>query len=136
MEALYPTTTPVGSAPNALPAGADASYWDQWKGYNQLSRFKWDAEASALDMSTQQDIIRVEVQRGQCCHVAGDVAFDNDGNLLLATGALAIVVWPAEAVWHVPAGELLAAATVVVGAICVWQLLVALSAGSLRSHPR
>jgi len=57
-------------------------------------------------------------------------------NLLLATGALAIVVWPAEAVWHVPAGELLAAATVVVGAICVWQLLVALSAGSLRSHPR
>ncbi len=57
-------------------------------------------------------------------------------NLLLAAGALAIVVWPAEAVWHVPAGELVAAATVVVGAICVWQLLVALSAGSLRSHPR
>ena len=57
-------------------------------------------------------------------------------NLLLAAGALVLVVWPAEAVWHVPAGELLAAATVVVGAICVWQLLVALSAGSLRSHPR
>ena len=26
------------------------------------------------------------MQRGQCCHVAGDIAFDNDGNLLLATG--------------------------------------------------
>lgn len=86
MVAPYPATTPTGSAPQQLPAGADASYWDQWKGYNQLSRFKWDAEANALDMSTQQDIIKVEVQRGQCCHVAGDVAFDNDGNLLLATG--------------------------------------------------
>ncbi|WP_400997479.1 PQQ-dependent sugar dehydrogenase [Agromyces sp. GXQ0307] len=86
MEAPYPETTPAGSAPNTLPAGADASYWDQWKGYNQLSRFKWDAETSSLDMSTQQDIIRVEVQRGQCCHVAGDVAFDDEGNLLLSTG--------------------------------------------------
>lgn len=86
MEAPYPTTTATGSAPNTLPAGADASYWDQWKGYNQLSRFKWNAETSSLDLSTQQNIIKVEVQRGQCCHVAGDVAFDNDGNLLLATG--------------------------------------------------
>lgn len=86
MEAPYPTTTPSGSAPNTLPAGADESYWNQWKGYNQLSRFKWDADANALDMTTQQDIIKVEVQRGQCCHVAGDVAFDKDGNLLLSTG--------------------------------------------------
>jgi glucose/arabinose dehydrogenase len=86
MVAPYPLTTPTGSAPNTLPAGADASYWDQWKGYNQLSRFKWDDSTNSLDLSTQQDIIRVEVQRGQCCHVAGDVAFDKDGNLLLATG--------------------------------------------------
>ncbi len=86
MTAPYPATTPTGSAPNTLPAGADASYWDQWKGYNQLSRFKWNAETSSLDLATEQVIIKVEVQRGQCCHVAGDVAFDNDGNLLLATG--------------------------------------------------
>ena len=26
-------------------------------------------------------------------------------NLLLAAGALALVVWPAEALWHVPAGD-------------------------------
>ncbi|WP_336922230.1 PQQ-dependent sugar dehydrogenase [Aquipuribacter sp. SD81] len=82
----YPTTTPSGSAPNTLPAGADLSYWDQWLGYNQLSRFKWDAEAGALDLSTEQKIIQVEVQRGQCCHVAGDVAFDAEGNLYLSTG--------------------------------------------------
>lgn len=82
----YPTTTPTGSAPNSLPAGADESYWDQWLGYNQLSRFKWDAEAHALDLSTEQKIIEVEVQRGQCCHVGGDVGFDAKGNLYLGTG--------------------------------------------------
>ncbi|MFB7892262.1 PQQ-dependent sugar dehydrogenase [Microbacterium sp. NPDC056044] len=86
MVAPYPATTATGSAPNTLPAGADASYWNQWLGYNQLSRYQWDDAAGALDLGTRQDIIRVEVQRGQCCHVAGDVAFDKDGNLLLATG--------------------------------------------------
>jgi glucose/arabinose dehydrogenase len=86
MTAPYPATTPTGSAPNTLPAGADESYWNQWKGYNQLSRFKWNAATSSLDLATEQKIIKVEVQRGQCCHVAGDVAFDNDGNVLLATG--------------------------------------------------
>src|SRR5690349_16319806 len=86
MTAPYPATTPTGSAPNSLPAGADASYWNQWKGYNQLSRFKWNAATSSLDLATEQVIIKVEVNRGQCCHVAGDVAFDKDGNVLLSTG--------------------------------------------------
>ncbi|WP_380166326.1 PQQ-dependent sugar dehydrogenase [Jannaschia sp. R86511] len=86
MEAPYPETTPTGSAPNTLPAGEDISYWDRWKGYNQLTRVKWDAEAGNLDMSTEQVIIKVEVQRGQCCHVAGDVAFDADGLVYLSTG--------------------------------------------------
>ncbi|MCD2440920.1 PQQ-dependent sugar dehydrogenase [Agromyces sp. SYSU K20354] len=86
MTAPYPATTPTGSAPNTLPAGADESYWNQWKGYNQLSRFQWDAETNSLDLASEQVIIKVEVQRGQCCHVAGDLAWDNDGNLLLSTG--------------------------------------------------
>jgi glucose/arabinose dehydrogenase len=86
MTAPYPTSTPTGSAPNSLPAGADASYWDQWKGYNQLSRFKWDDSADKIDLATEQVIIKVETQRGQCCHVAGDVDFDADGNLYLSTG--------------------------------------------------
>ncbi|WP_214110636.1 PQQ-dependent sugar dehydrogenase [Acrocarpospora catenulata] len=84
MTAPYPATTPTGSAPNSLPAGADESYWNQWKGYNQLSRFKWTG--SALDLSTEQVIIKVETQRGQCCHVAGDMDWDDEGNLYLATG--------------------------------------------------
>ncbi|MCK0116725.1 PQQ-dependent sugar dehydrogenase [Isoptericola sp. S6320L] len=82
----YPTTTPSGSAPNSLPEGEDESYWDQWKGYNQLSRFQWDAEAHALDLSTEQKILQVEVQRGQCCHVGGDIDFDAEGNVYLSTG--------------------------------------------------
>ncbi len=77
--------TPSGTAPQALPAGADeATYWQQWQGYNQLSRFKWTG--SELDLSTEQQILRVPVDRGQCCHVAGDVDFDAQGNLYLATG--------------------------------------------------
>ncbi|SDL00656.1 PQQ-dependent sugar dehydrogenase [Nonomuraea jiangxiensis] len=84
MTAPYPETTPVGSAPESLPAGADETYWNQWKGYNQLSRFKWTG--NALDLSTEQVIIKVETQRGQCCHVAGDLDWDADGNLYLATG--------------------------------------------------
>ncbi|PXY27727.1 PQQ-dependent sugar dehydrogenase [Prauserella muralis] len=84
MTAPYPETTPAGSAPNSLPAGADESYWDQWKGYNQLSRFKWTGDA--LDLGTEQVILKVEVQRGQCCHVAGDIDWDADGNLYLSTG--------------------------------------------------
>ena len=87
MTAPYVTTTPTGSAPNTLPAGQDpATYWDQWKGYNQLTRVKWDDAAGALDLATEQVIIKVEQQRGQCCHVAGDVDFDADGNVYLATG--------------------------------------------------
>ncbi|MFG1703305.1 PQQ-dependent sugar dehydrogenase [Nonomuraea sp. M3C6] len=84
MTAPYPETTPTGSAPESLPAGADETYWNQWKGYNQLSRFKWTG--SALDLATEQVIIKVGTQRGQCCHVAGDVDWDGDGNLYLATG--------------------------------------------------
>ncbi|WP_203884744.1 PQQ-dependent sugar dehydrogenase [Planotetraspora kaengkrachanensis] len=84
MSAPYPETTPTGSAPNSVPAGADESYWNQWKGYNQLSRFKWTGDA--LDLSTEQVVIKVETQRGQCCHVAGDMDWDADGNLYLATG--------------------------------------------------
>jgi glucose/arabinose dehydrogenase len=86
MTAPYPTSTPTGSAPNSLPAGADASYWDQWKGYNQLSRFRWDDASDQLDLASEQVLIKVETQRGQCCHVAGDVDFDADGNLYLSTG--------------------------------------------------
>ncbi|MCP0621793.1 PQQ-dependent sugar dehydrogenase, partial [Salmonella enterica subsp. enterica serovar Kentucky] len=40
----------------------------------------------ALDLTTKQDIIKVENNRGGGNHVAGDVDWDADGNLYLATG--------------------------------------------------
>ncbi|MFJ2441349.1 PQQ-dependent sugar dehydrogenase [Streptomyces sp. NPDC087658] len=79
-----PLTTPTGSAPLQLPAGQDDSYWKRWEGYDTLTRFKWTGDK--LDPSTAQEIIRVDSNRGQCCHVAGDVDFDADGNLYLSTG--------------------------------------------------
>ncbi|WP_413451056.1 PQQ-dependent sugar dehydrogenase [Georgenia phoenicis] len=83
----YPETTPAGNAPNSLPEGADPeTYWDQWLGYNVLSRFQWDAETSTLDLDSEQEIIKVDAQRGQCCHVGADMAWDAEGNLFLSTG--------------------------------------------------
>ncbi|MFJ1645730.1 PQQ-dependent sugar dehydrogenase [Streptomyces sp. NPDC088258] len=79
-----PLDTPTGSAPLQLPAGQDDSYWERWEGYESLTRFKWTGDE--LDLSTAQEIIRIPSNRGQCCHVAGDVDFDADGNLYLSTG--------------------------------------------------
>lgn len=79
-----PGNTPAGSAPNTLPAGQDESYWDQWVGVNRLSRFQWTGEG--LDLASEQQILDVEVQRGQCCHVGADFDWDADGNLYLGTG--------------------------------------------------
>ncbi|MFB9954516.1 PQQ-dependent sugar dehydrogenase [Cellulomonas denverensis] len=79
-----PGNTPAGNAPNTLPSGADESYWDQWVGVNRLSRFQWTGDA--LDLASEQKILDVEVQRGQCCHVGADFDWDADGNLYLGTG--------------------------------------------------
>lgn len=79
-----PLNTPAGSAPEKLPAGQTDAYWKQWEGYDSLARFKWTGDK--LDLSTAQEIIRVDTNRGQCCHVAGDVDFDSHGNLYLSTG--------------------------------------------------
>ena len=82
----YPEQTPQGSAPEELPEGEDESYWDQWLGYNVLSRFKFDPEEGTFDLDSEEEILKVTAQRGQCCHVGADIAFDNDGNLFLSTG--------------------------------------------------
>ncbi|MGW4294337.1 ThuA domain-containing protein [Micromonospora chersina] len=79
-----PLDTPTGSAPTT---STDPSAWDVWKGYFQLSRFKFvDGENPSLDLSTEQKILQVPVDRGACCHVAGDIAFDSKNNLWLVTG--------------------------------------------------
>jgi PKD repeat protein/glucose/arabinose dehydrogenase len=79
--------TPNGAAPNTA---ADLSAWDPWVGYFQLSRFKF-VEATAtepahLDLASEQQILRVDNNRGACCHVAGDIDFDSQNNLWMVTG--------------------------------------------------
>ncbi|WP_419998976.1 PQQ-dependent sugar dehydrogenase [Streptomyces boninensis] len=58
--------------------------WDRFKGHLQLSRYKFTGDK--IDMGSEQKIMQVPVDRGICCHVGGDIAFDSAGNLLLTTG--------------------------------------------------
>ncbi|MDF2731438.1 MAG: carbohydrate-binding protein, partial [Desertimonas sp.] len=81
----YPAQTPPGAAPTTA---ASISEWDKWKGYFQLSRFKFveGADGPRLDIASEQKIMKVENNRGACCHVAGDIDFDKHNNLWLVTG--------------------------------------------------
>ena len=81
----YPATTPAGAAPTVPQA--DPNAWDDWRGYFQLSRFKFvDGATPSLDLASEQKIMKVHVDRGACCHVAGDIDFDEANNLWLVTG--------------------------------------------------
>jgi PKD repeat protein/type 1 glutamine amidotransferase len=85
MDPPYPATTPPGNAPTT--PSADPSVWDVWKGYFQLSRFKLvEAPSPHLDLGSEQKLLKVEVNRGACCHVAGEIRFDSHNNLWMVTG--------------------------------------------------
>ena len=93
---LNTVTTPLNdpatpqNEQNAPTFAANLSAWDLYNGYFQLSRFKFvDATPSTparLDLGTEQQIMRVPQNRGACCHVGGDIAFDSKNNLMLVTG--------------------------------------------------
>lgn len=57
-------------------AGAEAK--------NQLARVTF--KNGAFDWDTKKVLIEVPVQREQCCHTGGSMAWDKDGNLYLSTG--------------------------------------------------
>jgi PKD repeat protein/glucose/arabinose dehydrogenase len=79
-----PLNTPTTNAPTS---STDPNAWDVYKGYNQLSRFKFvDGPTPHLDLATEQKILQVGTDRGACCHVAGEIRFDSHGNLLMTTG--------------------------------------------------
>ncbi|MCP6769458.1 hypothetical protein NL529_31890, partial [Klebsiella pneumoniae] len=63
---------------------------DPYVGYFQLSRFKFvdgdGTTAAHLDLSSEQQILRVNNNRQECCHVAGDIDFDKHGNLWMVAG--------------------------------------------------
>jgi glucose/arabinose dehydrogenase/PKD repeat protein len=83
--AVVTQTTPNDTVPNFASSPAA---WDPFVGYFQLSRFKFveDANGPRLDLSSEQQILRVSNNRQECCHVAGDIDFDKAGNLWMVTG--------------------------------------------------
>jgi hypothetical protein len=76
-------TTPIFNEGDAPTTGTQAEF-DKFKGALRLSRFKF--EQGKLQLDTEQKIIEVPVDRGICCHVGGQIAFDPQGNLYLSTG--------------------------------------------------
>ncbi len=66
------------------PGFGTAADFARFKGYIQLSRFQWTGDT--IDLDSEQKILQVPVDRGICCHVGGDIVFDENGNLLLSTG--------------------------------------------------
>ncbi|GAA1510713.1 carbohydrate-binding protein [Kribbella lupini] len=74
-------STPDGDAPTE---GTQAD-WDRWKGELHLSRFVLKTD-NTLDLTSEKVVLRVPNDRGQCCHVGGDLDFDAAGNLYLTTG--------------------------------------------------
>ncbi|GAA1716636.1 carbohydrate-binding protein [Nonomuraea bangladeshensis] len=74
-------STPNGDAPST---GTQAQF-DQWKGELHLSRFTLKSD-DTLDLASEKVVLRVQNDRGQCCHVGGDIDFDAAGNLYLTTG--------------------------------------------------
>ena len=75
-----PLNTPAGDAPNE----GTAADFERFEGHNRLSRVK--LVGNSLDMSTEQELLRVEADRGICCHAGGAIDFDAEGNLYLSTG--------------------------------------------------
>ena len=50
----------------------------------RVSRFTFNG--TLLDPSSEVEILQFPVNREDCCHSAGSMAFDSEGNLLIATG--------------------------------------------------
>ncbi len=73
--------TPDGDA----PTDGGAADFAPFKGHVNLSRFHLDDDGT-LDTASEKVLLEVDNDRGQCCHVGGDIDFDSTGNLLLSTG--------------------------------------------------
>ncbi|MEU2760270.1 ThuA domain-containing protein [Streptomyces sp. NPDC007094] len=76
-----PMDTPAGDAPET----GTAEDFAKFDGVNRLSRFVLN-EDGTLDNASEKKVLDVPTSRGICCHVGGDIDFDEDGNLYLSTG--------------------------------------------------
>ncbi|WP_053170883.1 PQQ-dependent sugar dehydrogenase [Streptomyces sp. SBT349] len=66
------------------PFTGEAADFAPFDGVTRLSRFQLTGDT--LDLDSEQNILDVDADRGICCHVGGDIAFDSKGDLYLATG--------------------------------------------------
>jgi glucose/arabinose dehydrogenase len=76
-----PLNTPGGDA----PMDGSAPDFERFNGHNVLSRFTVNAD-NTLDLGSEVHMLEVATNRGQCCHVGGDLDWDAAGNLYLSTG--------------------------------------------------
>ena len=74
----------VGVNEGDAPITGSAQDFAPFKGSITLSRFQFDG--AVFDLASEQKILDVDVDRGICCHVGGDIVFDAAGNLYLSTG--------------------------------------------------
>ncbi|MFG1640885.1 carbohydrate-binding protein [Amycolatopsis sp. NPDC049252] len=74
-------STPDGDA----PTDGTAADFAPFKGELHLSRFVLKTD-NTLDLASEKVVMAVPNDRGQCCHVGGDIDFDAAGNLYLTTG--------------------------------------------------
>lgn len=51
---------------------------------NQVSRFVFQGDS--LDRGSEKVLLKIKVQREECCHAAGCIDFDGQGNLFISTG--------------------------------------------------
>ena len=77
-----------GVPPGEAPSDGDPEDFEPYEAHNNLSRFQLveGEDGPSLDLDSEQVILEVEADRGMCCHVGGDIDFDAEGNLYLATG--------------------------------------------------
>ncbi|MFG6444521.1 ThuA domain-containing protein [Microbacterium sp. P07] len=54
--------------------------------HNRISRFTYDPATKSFDIASEKALLKITTQRNTCCHAGGDMVFDLDGNLILATG--------------------------------------------------
>lgn len=73
--------TPPGDAPTTGTAADFAPF----NGVNRLSRFTLNQDET-LNLASEKTILEVPVSRGICCHQAGNIDFDAQGDLYLSTG--------------------------------------------------
>ncbi|WP_198411001.1 PQQ-dependent sugar dehydrogenase [Cryobacterium sp. TMT1-3] len=74
----------VGVNEGDAPTTGTAADFAPFEGSITLSRFQFDG--AVFDLASEQNIMEVDVDRGICCHVGGDIVFDAAGNLYLSTG--------------------------------------------------